>query len=338
MRKGLTRQKSGFVLIVTLLMVVLLSAMVVEYFSKSRIGLQLARNISLGNKALQVAEGGVSIALELLAQRDKLLENEDYWAIVSGGHPVNVGEGTCTLNLTQESGKLNLNRLVNPSGQLDRRRIDQLLRMIDLYNVRIQDTDIKPISYGIVPAIIDWIDADDEVTVLSFIQGDNRGAEQVYYQDLKPSYDCKNAPLGTISELLHIKGVTPELLYGYIDSMTGETIPGLESCLTTYGGDRLNINYTSTMMIQTLMPEIDLSLAENLMDYRPYDKLDEIRDVPGMTEQIYQRLSKVVSTTSNVPYYRIEVRGVVGNISKEIQVLAKIHDQSGDVIPLIRWE
>ena len=86
------------------------------------------------------------------------------------------------------------------------------------------------------------------------------------------------------------------------------------------------------------MPEIDLSLTENLMDYRPYDKLDEIRDVPGMTEQIYQRLSKVVSTTSNVPYYRIEVRGVVGNISKEIQVLAKINDQSGDVIPLIRWE
>ena len=222
MRKGLTRQKSGFVLIVTLLMVVLLSAMVVEFFSKSRIGLQLARNISLGNKALQVAEGGVSIALELLAQRDKLLENEDYWAIVSGGHPVNVGEGTCTLNLTQESGKLNLNRLVNPSGQLDRRCIDQLLRMIDLYNVRIQDTEIKPISYGIVPAIIDWIDADDEVTVLSFIQGENRGEEQAYYQDLKPSYDCKNAPLETISELLHIKGVTPELLYGYMDSMTGE--------------------------------------------------------------------------------------------------------------------
>ena len=59
----------------------------------------------------------------------------------------------------------------------------------------------------VADAIIDWRDADE--------QPGAGGAESEYYQSLQPPYRCKNAPFETAEELLLVKGVTPELLYGY---------------------------------------------------------------------------------------------------------------------------
>ena len=53
-------------------------------------------------------------------------------------------------------------------------------------------------------AILDWLDEDDETREL--------GAEIDYYSGM--GYQCKNGQLGTIEELLLVKGVTPELLFG----------------------------------------------------------------------------------------------------------------------------
>ncbi len=58
----------------------------------------------------------------------------------------------------------------------------------------------------IADAILDYIDEDNDPREL--------GAESEYYTSLTPAYDCKNGPLETVDELLLIKGVTPELLYG----------------------------------------------------------------------------------------------------------------------------
>ena len=58
----------------------------------------------------------------------------------------------------------------------------------------------------IVNSILDWIDPDD--------QTHPEGAETEYYQGLNPPYAAKNGPIDDISELLLIKGVTPEIYYG----------------------------------------------------------------------------------------------------------------------------
>lgn len=55
-------------------------------------------------------------------------------------------------------------------------------------------------------AIFDWIDEDTD-------QRDH-GAENEYYQSLTPPYECKNGKLETLDELLLIRGVTPQLLFG----------------------------------------------------------------------------------------------------------------------------
>ena len=58
----------------------------------------------------------------------------------------------------------------------------------------------------IADAILDWIDPDDETREF--------GAESDYYEQLTPPYAAKNGPLDTIEELLLVRGVTPQLLYG----------------------------------------------------------------------------------------------------------------------------
>ncbi len=55
-------------------------------------------------------------------------------------------------------------------------------------------------------AIMDWIDEDDETREF--------GAEFDYYQSLGSPYEPNNGPFNTVEELLLVRGVMPELLFG----------------------------------------------------------------------------------------------------------------------------
>ena len=71
--------------------------------------------------------------------------------------------------------------------------------------------------YGMRPdmvaAIIDWRDQDDEVTP--------GGAEADYYASLQPPYLPRNGPLLTLRELLMVRDVSPDLLFGDDVSQNG---------------------------------------------------------------------------------------------------------------------
>jgi type II secretory pathway component PulK len=58
----------------------------------------------------------------------------------------------------------------------------------------------------VADAILDWLDEDDEPR--------EYGAELEYYSTLNPPYATKNGPIETVEELLLVKGVTPQLLFG----------------------------------------------------------------------------------------------------------------------------
>ena len=58
----------------------------------------------------------------------------------------------------------------------------------------------------IADAILDWLDDDEESREF--------GAEVDYYSSLVPPYAPKNGPLETVEELLLVRGVTPQLLFG----------------------------------------------------------------------------------------------------------------------------
>lgn len=78
---------------------------------------------------------------------------------------------------------------------------------IDL-NSATRDTLLKlpGMTADVADAIIDWRDADDT-------PGES-GAESDYYQSLPTPYRAKNAPFESPEELLLVRGVTPDLLWG----------------------------------------------------------------------------------------------------------------------------
>lgn len=63
-------------------------------------------------------------------------------------------------------------------------------------------------------AILDWLDEDDEPRPL--------GAEfDDYYLNLQPPYKPANGPIESIEQLLLVRGVTPQLLFGYDENRNG---------------------------------------------------------------------------------------------------------------------
>lgn len=95
--------------------------------------------------------------------------------------------------LMDESGKLNLNIL----GQMQ--LTDEEARTLLM--------GVPGMTEDIADAIRDWIDSDDEPLPYG-------GETDDTYAGMSPPYSAKNGPLESIDELLMVRGVTPQLLYG----------------------------------------------------------------------------------------------------------------------------
>jgi len=130
----------------------------------------------------------------------------------------------------------------------------------------------------VADAILDWLDDDDEPR--------EYGAEADYYAGLSPAYAPKNGQLETVEELLLVRGVTPQSLFGadvnrngMIDAGELEqsgaaitdtetmttgwanllTVYSKENNLTTEGMPRINLNEND---LQTLYDSLIVAIPE----------------------------------------------------------------------------
>jgi general secretion pathway protein K len=161
---------------------------------------------------------------------------------------VPVGPGRLSYRLTDETGRLNLNRASR----------DVLNRLLLELGVEKRARDM------IVDSIQDWRDPNEEHRL--------NGAESDYYTALPVPYRSKNADFDSVDELLQVQGVTREMLYG-----RGET-PGLAEHLTVWGAGAVNVNTASPLVLRAMgfaVPEV-----ETLVGRRPYADLAQLP--PGL--------------------------------------------------------
>ncbi|MBH56255.1 MAG: hypothetical protein CMJ82_03605 [Planctomycetaceae bacterium] len=95
--------------------------------------------------------------------------------------------------LEDESSRLNLNSLVIADTYATNGGREMLM-------------SLPGMTIDIADAIMDWIDDDDDTREF--------GAEFDYYQSLGSPYEPNNGPFNTVEELLLVRGVVPELLFG----------------------------------------------------------------------------------------------------------------------------
>jgi len=139
-------------------------------------------------------------------------------------------------------------------------------------------------------AILDWLDADDTPR--------DNGAETEYYASLLPPYAARNGPIQSIEELLLVRGVTPQLLFGLdavrmglidasvenaldgVDNSDGSmdhgwaayfTIYSAESTLKPDGTAKINLNGSDLKQLyDDLKTALDEPSAMFIVAYRAY--------------------------------------------------------------------
>ena len=176
--------------------------------------------------------------------------------------------------VSDEGGKLNINALIqlDPSGEL----------LASALNVLAKQTNNPYLTSDAIDAIVDWVDPDDDART--------GGAESSYYvSNPAGGYRAKNGPLNSLDELLLVKGVTPQLLYGNDRNRNGQADDdpngsqtfdrGIADFLTVYGRElnldavgilRENVNESEDLagLYQRLTARVGADLASYIMAYK----------------------------------------------------------------------
>jgi len=300
-------------LVLALAVIALLVSLVVDFSYTMMVDLTLAANLRDGQKAFYVARSGVELAKHLLQEDDPAFDalDED-WALLPE-HPGFLAaddEGRFKVTIEDEAAKIPLNKLI--TGDKDK-KVDlvvraQLERLFELL-------ELEP---ELIDPIIDWLDPDNNPQPF--------GAEDAYYQSLPSPYPCKNGPLDAIEELLLVKGMTKEILYGTDEKQ------GLIHFLTLYSDGKVNINTASVEVLASLSDKIDNVTAQAIIDYRqknPFQeiKYDDIKSLPGMTLEIFNDIKDQCDVKSSS--FSLRAEGQVREIKKVIYTVLKREENKG---------
>lgn len=260
-RRNRTERNEGVALILTLLFVVLLTVLVVEFAYETQVDASYALNSDSDFQGRLAARSAVYKGIAVL-EADRLQSEVgaagesspadsrlSAWALPGEFEPLN--DAVMRATITDEYGKINLNAMVDYSTG-DRVIREQLREaLIELFTQRanVSGADVNPES--LVDAIIDWLDEDDDV--------DGDGAESEFYQAAETPYPCKNGPMDSIEELLLVKGMTPALYFG--DRNADPPQLPLSELLTVHGDwlGRINPN--------TVRIDYDTGVSEVLSAY-----------------------------------------------------------------------
>ncbi len=224
------KRNEGVALILTLLFVVLLTVLVVEFAYEAQVEASYSMNSGNDYQARLAARSAVYKGISIL-EMDRLqaqlsatttptnnnnntnMTNQgsgitvdsrwSSWAQPGGFEPLN--DAVMRTTITDEYGKLNLNALVdNQNGKVVREHLRYALQ--EFFRIRGEAASAEVDPESLVESIIDWIDDDDEV--------EEGGAESDFYLASENPYNAKNGPMDSLDELLLVKGMTPALFFG----------------------------------------------------------------------------------------------------------------------------
>jgi len=299
-------------LILALLVTALLVSLVVNFSYTMRLDVVQAGNLRDLIRVGYVARSGVELAKVVLQEDDATCDTlDEAWAHFSE-HAGIIGEGDegrFRGVIVDEASKLNINSLVNDQGEILPDRLEQLARLFDLLEFEREVLD----------SIVDWMDRDDDE--------EPAGAESAYYESLSPPYSAKNGPLSSLEELMLVKGMTGEMLFGKGDTK------GLADYVTIYSDEgRVNLNTASALVLQSLSGEIDESLAEAIISHRegePFRSVDDMTRVPGLSGT---DIGAYVTTTSS--YFSVRMTGEMRELRKEIYTVMR---RTGNRVNPVVW-
>ncbi len=224
-----------------------------------------------------IAEGAMERAIMELFYRNvyknQTVEFEEFavWQVDGTPYTGTLGNGAYTVRIIDDSGKVDINAAS-----------EVVLKNLVL-NAGVSDEEADTI----VDSIMDWKDPDDLHRL--------HGAESDYYLSLQNPYKAKNARFDSLEELLLVKGVTPDILYGTPERK------GLIDLLTVYTKkNRININVAPREVLLAI-PGMTPELADSIISSRQAAASGGSMNIRELAGENYGMMSRYVTTAgSNV--------------------------------------
>jgi len=337
--------RGGIALIIVMIVIIVLGILAGGFAYSMRVETTLARRADSEPDLEWLGRSGVEMARYVLAQQ-MTVPNEPYdslnqkWAggpgsIYSMTNEVlsqislennELGKGRFSIKIFDQERKFNIN-------VASENILQQAMLLVG----------IDPASSSmIVDSILDWRDLDDDPHL--------NGTESDYYLRLDPPYVAKNAPIDDLSELLLVRGITPEAYWGSrgedargsrfrtvssalpLNGALSSHQVGLADLFTSISGRLINANTASAWVLQ-LVPGIDENIATTIIQARsgpdgvdgteddiPFRSPQEI-PMPGAGPQSAARLNNLFTVRSAT--FRVEVDAEVGQIRKQFVALLR---------------
>jgi len=324
-RRGFLRHRQrGVALLIVMLLIFAMAVIVTAFAYTMKVEGRLATRTQSESEMEWMGRSGVEMAKWVLSLSRQIPGEQTYdglnqfWA--GGVGPTNIadnpfegvslqdvplGDGTISIEIVDAERYLNINSIAT--------RNPQLLELI-LQLCGAGGSDSADVS----SAIRDWIDPNDDSAM-------GGGAESDFYRMLNPPYVAKNGPIDDLSELLKIRGMTPQLYWGPRSeggiavssthsaghrmgpsTFLGQSIAGsvgLADVFSAVSSGQVNIN-TAPYPVLVMACGGDENIARNIMEQRAgMDGMDgTYDDTPARGPQDIGRLQGVpVMPTQGTP-------------------------------------
>ncbi len=312
-------KRRGIALLIVLMVTTILTVVVLDFAQSTRINFYIAANIQNGMKAYYMAKSGVQVAEGSLLRdgqknKDDHLD-EDWNNPLFSYIPLSETE-TISVNITDESSKFNVNRMVGGTGSVRQSEVEIFRKLLELLQL----------DPTIADAAADWLDSDDEAY-------NGAGTENQFYgYSASPggAYKAKNGQLSSLAEMKLIQGVNDDVF------------KKLAEVCTIYSDAKLNINTIQEKVLNAIILSIDEKadagkIISSITAYRDTPdqyfesktlraQLMEAGVEPRMAARLRQKLNTVsryfsVDVTANVGPTVKSVRGVVKRSKKKVSLI-----------------
>ncbi len=304
--KPLSSCQKGVSLVVVLWVLALLMIIATELVYTVRVDSLSAANFRDEAAAQSLASAGITLGIAEIAapykfvvlDEDKrvgfLKQDEQY---TERSRSFELGGGNVEYVIEDEAGRLNLNTA-------QREVIVDLFRASGVEGAGL---DI------IVDSIVDWRDENHEHHL--------NGAEDDYYMSLPGPYGAKDGNFDTVEEVLLVKGMSTDVLYGTEKTSGTEKnghsgLKGIENQLTVNGDGKININTASEEVLRAALGE---GKAQEILLRR---KTEGYYTIPAFGGAVSSSVFTIVST------------GTVKGLSFKIRAIA---EKSGNGVRVVYW-
>lgn len=359
-------RRRGFALITVLISIAILTAVVVEMQYSASLNAEITMHARDRIKAYYLAESGLLLSqlrLQADTQMDRLMGmgeidhlDESIWAVplvlpmpksmidaeVEKGKisrlladqllKVQDLGGTISAEITDESGKINLNDLRTYTNRTTNYTYKVLLALLsqEEFAPFFERQNREEFIYNLV----DWIDEDNIQTAFG------GGMEDSWYQNKNLKGGAKNLPFFTVAEMKMVREVDPKL---YLKLIPYVTVYPYNIRLIRQESGRINVNTAPKQVLAALLsmdaqePKKTLALAQIILEYRaktgPFksgtdfaERLEKDLAVPPTALDMRNASQKLAGSSD---LFRISASGLVGNSETAIEAVVQRNRAQG---------